>query len=50
MGGEMSPTGKIPNYQLVCFVLFQIQMDFPSTAQEISPKSPILPPDKTFSK
>jgi hypothetical protein len=37
---------KIPNYQLVCFVLVQIQTDFPSTDQEISLKSPMFPSDK----
>jgi hypothetical protein len=41
---------KIPKYQLVCFILVQIQRDFPPTDQEISLKSSIFPSDKTFSK
>jgi hypothetical protein len=42
---------KSENLRLsVCFVLVQIQTDFPSKDQEISLKSPIFPSDKTFSK
>jgi hypothetical protein len=39
---------KIPKYQLVCFVLIQIQTGFPSTHREISRESPIFPLIKLF--
>jgi hypothetical protein len=50
MGGQMSPIGKSQTFSLFCFVLVQIQTDFPMTDQEISLKSPVFPSDKTFSK